>query len=1102
MVARSPLRAWLRSSTLLAGGALAFAGSAQAQDATWLPNPPSGNWNSAVNWSPATVPTGTATFATSSRTDIGFSDLVTSVGTIRFNPGASAYTFTIGPTFRQLNVTGTGIVNNSGATQSFNILNGFLSFSNAATAGSNVRITATDASISFANTSNAGSAVINANGSTSGNFAGSFVGFQNSSSAANSTIAVNQSSFVQFSQNTTAANAAITVTNSSGPNDFPVLFFTNSSTAGNATILNTGSAVPFDFDSLVQFGGTSSAGTSRITNNANGFTFFGNSSTAAGATIVNNGSPTDPSLFGVTQFGGTSTAGNATITNNLGETDFLNNSTAGTATIRNIGLSAAALANNIFGLTLFFGSSTAGNATITTEGFARTLFQQNATAGNATVITNADGATFFQQNATGGNARFVTNAGGVVDFSRVTSGGATAGSIEGGGNYYLGPNRLTVGGNNRSTEVAGAISDCGVTGQQCRAVLGTPALPSTGGALTKIGTGTLTLSGANSYTGGTTISAGTLQLGNGGAAGSILGNVVDNGILAFNRSDVFAFNGAISGTGAVEQRGPGTTVLTAASTYTGPTRINAGTLQVDGSLASTVFVNSGGTLAGTGAVGGLNVLSGGTVAPGPAIGTLTVNGNASFATGSVFAVETNSAGQSDRIAATGSATLNGGTVQVTTQAGLPPPSTTYTILTAAGGVSGTFSSLAGNTSIFVRPSLAYTATSVLLTLARTPFAAFAATPNELAVAGALDAGGGPLALAVFNQNTAAGARQAFAALSGELHPSTASVLIDEARFIRGAVLGRLREAAGDPGAPALAEAGPPAAYAADVPGGALPVVAPPQPSSAVWAQGFGSWGRFDGDGNAARVDRDLAGFIGGFDARVLDFGRVGLAAGYGKSRISGPAGVAEVETAHLAGYLGASFGAFNLRAGAAYAWHGIDTSRAILFPGFSDAATASYDGGTGQVFGEVGYGLRFGAAAVEPFAGLAFVRLRTDAFAERGGSAALRGAATDESVGYSSLGVRLAAAYVLDNGMTIVPRAMIAWQHAFDRVVATRPLAFQNTGAGFLVAGVPIARDSALIDAGLDLRVTRQATIGLSYIGQLADKVQDHGAKGSLVIRF
>ncbi len=78
-----------------------------------------------------------------------------------------------------------------------------------------------------------------------------------------------------------------------------------------------------------------------------------------------------------------------------------------------------------------------------------------------------------------------------------------------------------------------------------------------GGGLTKQSGGTLTLTAANSYTGGTTIAAGTLQLGNGGASGSIVGDVTDNGALAFDRSDVVSFDGTISGSGSVSQIGAG-----------------------------------------------------------------------------------------------------------------------------------------------------------------------------------------------------------------------------------------------------------------------------------------------------------------------------------------------------------------------------------------------------------------------------------------------------------------------------------------------------------------------------------------------------------------
>jgi len=147
------------------------------------------------------------------------------------------------------------------------------------------------------------------------------------------------------------------------------------------------------------------------------------------------------------------------------------------------------------------------------------------------------------------------------------------------------------------------------------------------GSLTKEGLGTLTLTGANSYGGGTTIAAGTLQLGNGGTSGSILGNVANSGVLAFNRSDAVTFGGTISGTGGVWQVGTGQTTLSADSSgLSGVSRVYDGILSVDGTLGGS-FEAIGGRLQGIGQVGATTNFAGGTIAPGNSIGTLTVAGN-------------------------------------------------------------------------------------------------------------------------------------------------------------------------------------------------------------------------------------------------------------------------------------------------------------------------------------------------------------------------------------------------------------------------------------------------------------------------------------------
>jgi autotransporter-associated beta strand protein len=107
------------------------------------------------------------------------------------------------------------------------------------------------------------------------------------------------------------------------------------------------------------------------------------------------------------------------------------------------------------------------------------------------------------------------------------------------------------------------------------------------GALTKLAANTLTLTGDNSYSGITTISAGTLQVGNGGTSGSLgTGNVTNNAALVFNRSDDLNYAKVISGTGSLSKQGAGVMTLSGANTYSGATSIAAGTLVVESDTAS------------------------------------------------------------------------------------------------------------------------------------------------------------------------------------------------------------------------------------------------------------------------------------------------------------------------------------------------------------------------------------------------------------------------------------------------------------------------------------------------------------------------------------
>lgn len=890
-------------------------------------------------------------------------------------------------------------------------------------------------------------------------------------------------------------SASVTVT--LGSNGY--LFFDNASSAGGANLVNATST------SGIYFSDESTAADAHISNNG-GLLKFEASSTAANAAITSSGriifddSSTggNASIYNSAglEFDGQSTAGNAVITNAAGgKTLFQNFSDAGSATITNHGVlrfiddthvGTAAITN--YNSLTFETVANADSGTIDNHNLA--YFKDYSSAGSAT-ITNR-GTVYFRDNSTAASAAIQNNDIGIVRFEGNSSAGEA--TIQNDGVLFL---------IDGSTAGAASITNTKTLGFQGTA---------SGGDATIINSQTGQMIFFNEATGGNAqiVNDGYFDIANttagfaGSSAGSLAGTGefhLGNHLLTVGSNGLSTeVSGVIDGVGgALTKVGAGTLTLSGANLYTGPTAVDGGKLVVNGSLLSVVTVNDGGTLGGNGQVAGVTANLGAIIAPGNSIGTLVVNGDVTFAAGSTYQVETNGTGASDKIVATGAATLDGGTVAVQNTGGGFALGTHYTILTADLGVTGTFASLQAPTMTpFLAFSLGYDPASVYLNVDRSAvtFASAGHTPNETATGSGADSL--PLSSPIVGalaQLDMAGAAAALDQLSGEEHASIKGVMIDDSRFVREASLERLRNAFGDGSAPGQA------VTAYDATGA---VKAPANTDRfALWGGGFGSWGSWDGNGNAASIDRDIGGVFVGADGQVGDAWRLGVIGGYSRSDFSvdGRNASATSDNYDLGVYAGTQMGAVAFRSGLAYTWHDISTSRGVVFPGFAESLSADYAAGTAQAFGELAYTFKAGQTAFEPFANLAYVNLSTDGFTEQGGAAALTGQSSDAGVTYTTLGLRGSTVFAVGNGMTATARGTIGWVHAFGDTTPITTFAFAG-GSAFDIAGVPIASDAALLEAGLDLNLTPTAKIGINYGGQLSSGATDQTLAGALTVSF
>ncbi|MEM7777418.1 MAG: autotransporter domain-containing protein [Pseudomonadota bacterium] len=532
-----------------------------------------------------------------------------------------------------------------------------------------------------------------------------------------------------------------------------------------------------------------------------------------------------------------------------------------------------------------------------------------------------------------------------------------------------------------------------------------------------------------------------------------------------------------------EKSGTSTWTLTGASSEIPTFAVNEGRLYLNADLSSTDFtVANGATLSGTGTAGSLTVNTGGIVAPGNSIGTLSVNGNVTFSDGATYTVEIAPDGSSDRIVATGTTTIstNGTTLEIVGDPAADFPfSQSYTVITAAAGVTGTFAGVTDNLPD-IDFEVVYTATTVELTYGETDglFSAKDVHPSAVLVGlGLTRTFGDSLRLR--------GSRLLFAGDQPAANVTTAAFEPAAATAVRKPLfaLGVGADLKTDP-AP-------------------LPRS---RPQRGVWANVLGGRTKVEDQGARQGWDTTTTGLTFGLERKVHAFGwpiAVGMAGGFSHTNVDVGMSGADIQSWYVGATAATRFDRLVVSSTLAYAYQSYDVDRYVMA---GTIANGEADGNSFGLSGEAFYDLstrgdtrrmRFG-----PLVSLATLYADRNGFNETG--AGILNLSVDEDDAHQTItgiGLAYGATHTVASARIAID-ARLVWEHVFGDTDVTTTSYIPIADATFTTRSASISRNRLAVGLGLNAQLSTRLDLNARYDGAFSEDGSDHRAIGGVKMRF